>query len=210
MWTTRGHLIIKTWGVRKTTDEVQACWRFLFFDYNKPFFWSALSAHTPSIWIEIIMNVQKQHGHKWERERESSLEREWERGKDRERRALVEKPERPCKVHRLAGQTTVGVQRDARKLGGMTEAERKTWPDYCATFSSKTKEPFNFTNSLLFIYLFIFLHLFRLYFLSFSSDPAEIHALYFFFFFLTISLLNSLTWLQPEGFFRESGATRMC
>lgn len=156
MWTTRGHLIIKTWGVRKTTDEVQACWRFLFFDYNKPFFWSALSAHTPSIWIEIIMNVQKQHGHKWERERESSLEREWERGKDRERRALVEKPERPCKVHRLAGQTTVGVQRDARKLGGMTEAERKTWPDYCATFSSKTKEPFNFTNSLLFYFLIFF------------------------------------------------------
>lgn len=40
------------------------------------------------------------------------------------------------------------------------------------------------------------------YFLSFSSDPAEICALYS---FSTIPLLNSLTLLQPEGFLMNLG-----
>lgn len=76
--------------------------------------------------------------------------------------------------------------------------EMKTWPDCCAALSSnlQTKVLFNFTNSLSSFFFF----------LAFFSDPAEIHALYFTsFFFLTISLLNSLTRLQPGGFFLNLG-----
>lgn len=75
---------------------------------------------------------------------------------------------------------------------GASEAgdEIKTWPDYCAT--CRTKQPLRSTNRLLS-------------FLSFLTLQRFKHFIIFFF------LLNSLTRLQPEGFFfLKSRTTCMC
>lgn len=105
---------------------------------------------------------------------------------------------------RLGGRTTVWVQRDARKLRGMTEAEMKTWPALC----SNTKVPFNLTNSLVFFFFAFFLA-----FLSSSlfGPSRDSSTLFLFFLLKQFFLLKSLTWLQPGGlfffFFHESGTT---
>lgn len=105
---------------------------------------------------------------------------------------------------RLGGRTTVWVQRDARKLRGMTEAEMKTWPALC----SNTKVPFNLTNSLVFFFFAFFLV-----FLSSSlfGPSRDSSTLFLFFLLKQFFLLKSLTWLQPGGlfffFFHESGTT---
>lgn len=91
-----------------------------------------------------------------------------------------------AQVQRLGGQTTVRVQWDARKLQAMTEAEMKTWRDYCAVLSTKPE-------SLNFLSFFLFW-------------PWRQFILYL---KINKSLLNSLTWLQPGGFF-ESGTRSMC
>lgn len=104
---------------------------------------------------------------------------------------------------RLGGRTTVWVQRDARKLRGMTEAEMKTWPALC----SNTKVPFNLTNSLVFFFCFFPCVPF---FLSLRTLQRFKHFILFFL-LKQFFLLKSLTWLQPGGlfffFFHESGTT---
>lgn len=75
----------------------------------------------------------------------------------------------PAKCTNLEARQLFWVQREAKKLEGMTEAELETWPDYSATFPLKPEELFSFANSL-FCYSISFLSL---------LDPAEIYALYF-------------------------------
>lgn len=94
---------------------------------------------------------------------------------------------------RLGGRTTVWVQRDARKLRGMTEAEMKTWPALC----SNTKVPFNLTNSLVFFFCFFPCVPF---FLSLRTLQRFKHFILFFL-LKQFFLLKSLTWLQPGGLF---------
>lgn len=92
----------------------------------------------------------------------------------------------------LGGQTTVRVHWDARKLRGMTDAEMKTWPDYWAVLSSKPKSHSTSQTASFF---------FSPSFLLLLSLQRCMHFIYF----LTISPLNSLTWLQPGGFFMNLG-----
>ena len=99
---------------------------------------------------------------------------------------------------RLGGRTTVWVQRDARKLGGMTEAEMKTWPALC----SDAKVPFSFTNSLMFCFVFCFFPCPPSFLSSSLFRPSRDSSTLFFFFLLKqFFLLKLLTWLQPGGFF---------
>lgn len=95
---------------------------------------------------------------------------------------------------RLGGRTTVWVQRDARKLRGMTEAEMKTWPALC----SNTKVPFNLTNSLVFFFFAFFLA-----FLSSSlfGPSRDSSTLFFFFFWNNFFSLSLWHGFSQEAFF---------
>lgn len=134
---------------RKTTDEVQACWHFLLFAC----FLIIISPSSEVLClcmkmlhhtlIEMIMNVQK-----WRPVMNGVLfcwqcfiRGQMRRGReyDSEKGVFVVKAWRSSICLKAEVQTTVWVQCNARKLRGMTKADMKTWPDYCAVLSSKPK-----------------------------------------------------------------------